>query len=75
MEKPVTLIIEDFKSNISKVINESKLPPFVIRPILQDILNQVLMAEQAQTKSDAEEYQKALEAEKEKAEKPKEIAK
>lgn len=38
MEKPIILKIEDFKRNLSKTINSSGLPIYVIHPILRDIL-------------------------------------
>lgn len=60
MEKPITLVREDLIQNISNVINESKLPPFVVEPILQNILLEVRTAMQRQYEVEKDAYAKAL---------------
>ena len=37
MEKPTSLLLHEFKDNIVKTVNESKLPMFVMEPILRDL--------------------------------------
>ena len=41
MDKPVSILINEFKTNIEKAINDAKLPPAVIEPILKDYYIQV----------------------------------
>ena len=39
---------QEFKENIVKVINESQLPAFIIKPIIKEIYEQVITLEQNQ---------------------------
>ena len=41
MDKPTNLIMEETKLNIARIINESKLPAFLLEPLLKDLYNQV----------------------------------
>lgn len=41
MEKPLTLLVQDLKEKLINVINESKLPHYVIMKVLEDIYKQV----------------------------------
>lgn len=41
MNKPTTLLIEEFKQNISKLINESGLPAFVLEYIIKDLYSEI----------------------------------
>lgn len=56
MNKPITLQVEEFKQKIVQLINNSKLPAFIIRPIIIDINNQLVQLEQAQYEADLKEY-------------------
>ena len=38
MEKPISLKMKDFKTDLVDLINHSGLPLFIIEPILKDIL-------------------------------------
>lgn len=58
--KPITLVREDFIAAITKAINETKLPPFVIESVLKDFLNEVHLASVRQTEADRQEYQKLI---------------
>lgn len=44
----------EFKENIVQVVNNSKLPAFIIKPILKDLFEQVNVLEEQQ-------YRKAIE--------------
>lgn len=44
----------EFKENIVQVVNNSKLPAFIIKPILKDLFEQVNVLEEQQ-------YKKAIE--------------
>lgn len=41
MEKPFTLIVQDTEEKIIKILNESKIPAFVLKNILQNLFNQL----------------------------------
>ena len=55
------LIIKEreFKENLVKLINDSKLPAFILKPIFKDTLEQLTMIEM-------QEYNKAISNRKEK---------
>lgn len=44
----VILIKKEFEENLVKLINESKLPAFILRPIIKDLLEQLNLLEQQQ---------------------------
>lgn len=60
IQKPITMIREEFIGSISNLINESMLPPFVLEPILKDMYFEVRAATQKQLEIDKQNYQKAL---------------
>lgn len=64
--KPTSLMIKDGKKNIISAINNTELPPCVIKLILNDINIQVdrLCIEEEQ--KDIQEYQKELQMQKNK---------
>lgn len=55
MEKPITLIYEEFKQGLTDLIHNSGLPPFVVEPVLQSCLSETKNAAKHQY-----EYEKAL---------------
>lgn len=46
MNKPIILIREELIDRLKSAINESRLPAFVIAPILADLLNEINMIHQ-----------------------------
>lgn len=48
MDKPVSVIRVELIENIAKQINESKLPPYILVPIMEDFLMQAKTATQRQ---------------------------
>ena len=64
MNKPSTIIYEEFKQSLANLINNSGLPAFVIEPVLQNFLNETRMIMQRQYQSDLAEYEKSLATEK-----------
>lgn len=58
ISKPITLVREDFIADITKAINETKLPPFVIESVLKDFLNEVHLASVRQIEADRQEWEK-----------------
>lgn len=60
MNKPLTIIHEDFKQNLATLINNSGLPAFVIEPVLQNYLSEIRSIMQQQYNADIAEYEKQL---------------
>lgn len=58
-EKPLTIAYEELKQKIVKDINESNLPPLIIRPILENVLNQIISAEKQQYELDKKQYEES----------------
>lgn len=56
MEKPITIVREEFIKSLAELINKSGLRAFIIRPILEDFLREVSRAEMEQLRSDKEKY-------------------
>lgn len=58
MDKPITMLIEEFEQNLVKVVNESKLPPFIVERCLRDIYHQTLAQASEIAKREREQYEK-----------------
>ena len=58
--KPTTVVVEEFRNDLATIINTSNLPPFVVEPILQEILNEVKVVKQRQYEIDKARYEQAL---------------
>ena len=63
--KPITVAREEFKQNILQLCESSGLPPFIVEDVLKYFLEQVHIAAIEQYKRDKEEYEKALNLQKE----------
>lgn len=61
-QKPITMEYQDFINKISAVINESRLPAFVIKHVLRDVLHDVEILERQQAADDVIKYQEQEEA-------------
>ena len=57
MNKPISILINEAKINITKVINASSLPPCLIQPIIKDIYEQVLQQCQQELQDDMAKYE------------------
>ena len=60
IEKPITIIRQEFIDNISNDINNSNLPLFIIEPILKDVYLEIKTLSQKQYEIDKEEYESKL---------------
>lgn len=60
MNKPITVIYEDFKQELANLINNSGLPAFMIEPVLQNYLNETKVVMQKQYESDKAKYEEYL---------------
>lgn len=65
MNKPANLIIEETKEQITKMINESGLPPFLLEPLIKDIYNQIFFLKQKELEKSKTDYEESLKKEKE----------
>lgn len=62
IQKPITVARAEFISSLTSLINNSGMPPFIIEPILKDMLNDVRIMSQRQLEQDTKRYQDALAA-------------
>lgn len=60
IEKPITVVRQEFIETITSVINNSNLPLFIVEPILRDIYLEVKTLSQKQYETDKEEYENKL---------------
>lgn len=60
MNKPFSVICEEFKQNIASLINNCGLPPSVIESLLQNYLNEISNISKEQYISDRNQYIKFL---------------
>lgn len=60
MNKPITVMYEDFKQEMVSLINNSGLPAFMIEPVLRDCLDEVRLLAKKQYLTDKEQYENAL---------------
>lgn len=59
IETPIVIQIEQLKYTISKAIEDSKLPIFIINPILKDFFQDSNVILQEYTKQEINKYQQA----------------
>ena len=59
-DKPLSLVINEFRVNIENVINNSNLPPYIIEPILKDYYNQIALLSNNIYINEKEEYSKKI---------------
>ena len=60
MNKPITIIYEEFKQELANLINNSGLPPFMIESILQSYLYETKMVVNRQYQLDKVKYENSL---------------
>ena len=60
IEKPITIIRQEFIDKISEDINKCNLPLFVIEPILKDIYMEVKSLYQRQCEIEKVEYENKI---------------
>lgn len=60
MEKPASLLIQETRSNIINILNESKLHPSILELIMKDIMNDVTNASTRVKTKEREEYNKKV---------------
>lgn len=60
MNKPTSIVREEFKNNLVNLINDSGLQMFIIEPILQSVLAEVRAVANAQLEMDKKRYEESL---------------
>jgi len=60
MNKPITLIREEFVTQLTELINNSGLPAFIIEPILRDMHSEVKIIAQKQAEAEKQAYERYL---------------
>ena len=59
--KPMSIARAEFISNLTDLINNSMLPPFVIEDVLKDMYGEIKIISQKQLENDKKNYEKMLE--------------
>ena len=57
MDKPASVRRVELKKEIVTLLNEAKLPPYVLEPILVDILDEIRSAIEMQYKSELAQWE------------------
>ena len=60
IQKPIVIQIQEFKNGISTLVQESKLPIFIIEPIIREFAQEANLALQQYTNVQVTEYEKQL---------------
>lgn len=60
MQKPTSMIVKETKEKIVNDLNESKLPMFVLEPIIKDIYEQIVQAKNQEYEMEKQAYEKSL---------------
>lgn len=60
MEKPASLLIQETRSNIINILNESKLHSSILELIIKDIMNDVTNASTRIKNKELEEYNRKV---------------
>lgn len=59
-DKPISIVLEEFKVSISEIVNNSGLHPCIIEPIFKDFYNEINMLSKRQLELDKEQYEKKI---------------
>lgn len=58
-QKPISMMINDFKQDLMNYISNAGLPPAIIEPIVKDIYQQIVEISKQELERDMIEYQKS----------------
>lgn len=64
MNKPLSVAYEEFKQNLTSLVNDSGLPAFMLESVLQGITGEVRAIAQRQYKTEKAQYEASLQNEK-----------
>ena len=57
MEKPMSLVVKETKEEIVNIINEKKLPAFILEPIVKEVYEAVLQAKEVEYQNDLKKFE------------------
>ena len=60
IQKPIMVQIQEFKNGISTLIQESKLPIFIVEPIIKEFAQEANLALRQYSNAQIKEYNKQL---------------
>lgn len=60
IQKPIIVQIQDFKKDLSNLIQASKLPIFIVEPIIREFSQEANLALQQYTTAQVTEYEKQI---------------
>lgn len=66
VSKPIVLIIKETEALVVEILNNSGLPNFILRPLLEKIYNQSIHLENQEYESAKSQYEKDFEKKEEK---------
>ena len=64
VEKPTTMLMDEFKEGLMKLLNEAKLPAWVLLYLIDPFVKQLQMFDEQARQQDRDEYERALKEEK-----------
>ena len=56
MNKPITIIADEFNNKLTNLINESGLPFFIVESIINNLMNEIHYASKKQLEMDKAKY-------------------
>lgn len=59
-QKPLSLLIEEARENITNAINDTGLNPVLLEPIIKELYNEIRILKEKQYQMDLEQYQNDL---------------
>ena len=65
MDKPLSLVIEEFKSDVEHAITKSRLTPVILEMIFKDFYKNIAELSAQYTKQEYDNYQNAIQHENE----------
>lgn len=60
MDKPLSVLIRETRTNISNIVNESNLPPDILVPIVKDLYMRLCDIAEERYEIELEQYKKSL---------------
>lgn len=62
-QKPMSIVRKEFMDNLSKLVNESGLSPYILEPIVAELLNAIHINMETQYQQESAQYEESLKAE------------
>ena len=57
MDKPMSVVVRETKEEIVSLINEKKLPAFILEPIIKEVYEAVLQAKEIEYQNDLKKFE------------------